>query len=141
MNGDRFFIDTNVFVYRFDETAPDKAARADAIIRTGVLERRGVVSLQVAQEFCNVVLCKLPRGLAPPDAQAYLESDILPLLAPAEAGALLRQGLSLHQRLHLAWYDALIVAAAQRAGCDVLYSEDFQHGQRFDQVRCVNPFL
>jgi predicted nucleic acid-binding protein len=41
----------------------------------------------------------------------------------------------------LSWFDALIVSAAQQAGCDVLYSEDLQHGQRFGSLRVVNPFV
>jgi predicted nucleic acid-binding protein len=34
----------------------------------------------------------------------------------------------------------LIVAAAQEAGCSILYSEDMQHGQRVDDLRIENPF-
>jgi len=40
----------------------------------------------------------------------------------------------------LAFYDALIVAAAVEAGCDRLYSEDLQHGRRFGDCVVVNPF-
>ena len=41
----------------------------------------------------------------------------------------------------VAFYDALIVAAAIEAGCETLYSEDFQHGRRFGDCTIVNPFL
>lgn len=38
-------------------------------------------------------------------------------------------------------YDALIIAAALLAGCETLYSEDLQRGQRFDEQLTVrNPF-
>jgi len=40
----------------------------------------------------------------------------------------------------LSWLDALIVSAAQVAGCSNLLSEDLQAGQRFGEVRVVNPF-
>ena len=47
-----------------------------------------------------------------------------------------------YARAHgVAFYDALILAAATEAGCECLYSEDFQHGRRFGDCRVVNPFL
>jgi len=39
------------------------------------------------------------------------------------------------------WYDSLIVASAIEGQCSVLYSEDFQHGQRFGRLGIENPFL
>lgn len=36
--------------------------------------------------------------------------------------------------------NALIVAAAQRAGAHTLYTEDMQHGRAFDGLRLVHPF-
>jgi predicted nucleic acid-binding protein len=39
------------------------------------------------------------------------------------------------------FYDALILAGANRGGCTILYSEDLTDGQIVDQVRIVNPFL
>jgi predicted nucleic acid-binding protein len=38
------------------------------------------------------------------------------------------------------FYDSLIVAAALRAGCSLLYSEDLQHGQAIEQLTIRNPF-
>jgi predicted nucleic acid-binding protein len=37
-------------------------------------------------------------------------------------------------------WDSQIVAAAERLGADVLYSEDLNHGQTYGAVRCENPF-
>lgn len=55
MNG-RFFLDTNVFVYSFDVSAPSKARRATQPIRQALETRKGIISYQVAQEFFNVAL-------------------------------------------------------------------------------------
>jgi predicted nucleic acid-binding protein len=41
----------------------------------------------------------------------------------------------------LSFYDALIVAAAQEAGCDTLYTEDMQHGRALGGLTIVNPFI
>lgn len=55
--------------------------------------------------------------------------------------ALYSEALRIHSRRGLSWYDSIIVGAAAQAHCDVLYSEDLQHGQSFGSVRVVNPFL
>lgn len=55
-------------------------------------------------------------------------------------GRMLTDAITLAQKAQLSFGDALIVRAAQDAGCDVLYSEDLNAGQRFGAVRVVNPF-
>jgi predicted nucleic acid-binding protein len=39
------------------------------------------------------------------------------------------------------YYYAAIIAAAQELGCQTLYSEDLNHGQTYDTVQVINPFL
>ncbi len=51
------------------------------------------------------------------------------------------EALRIRERYKLNWYDSLIVAAALEAKCDVLYTEDLQHGQRFGELVVINPFL
>ena len=54
----------------------------------------------------------------------------------------IRQAMLLTQKHMLSHWDALIVAAALLTKCDILYSEDMQHGYVFDNsLRVVNPFL
>jgi predicted nucleic acid-binding protein len=62
------------------------------------------------------------------------------MLAVQSSQALLADGLRLHERYRLSWYDSLIIAAALEAECGVLYSEDLQHGQTFGHLRIDNPF-
>lgn len=140
MNGDRYFLDTNILIYSFDETAASKAFEASQLIYDGIESGRGAISYQVAQEFCNFATRRAPQPMPPGDAEAFLERVCRPLLAVESSLALFRRALQMHQRFQLAWYDSLIVAAAQEAGCGTLYSEDFQHGQRFDGVIVQNPF-
>ena len=47
----------------------------------------------------------------------------------------------LQDRFSVSWWDALIVAAAQKCECKVLLTEDLQHGQEFGGVQVVNPFV
>ena len=138
---DRFFLDTNIFAYSLDKSAPKKAMRAADLIRTAVETRRGIVSYQVVQEFLNVVLLKSTITMSHIDAEQYLETIFRPLLVVFPSLDLYAQALHLASRRRLPWYDSLIVASAIEGQCAVLFSEDFQNGQEFGNLRIENPFL
>ena len=140
MNG-RFFLDTNVFVYSFDASAPAKARRARELIRAAVATGKGIVSYQVAQEFFNVALRRFAQPMAVAEAEQYLAAVFRPLMAVHSSQTLFAEALRLSDRYRLSWYDALIVAAAIEGQCGLLYSEDLQHRQRFGDLQVENPFL
>ncbi len=137
----RFFLDTNIFVYSFDPTAPKKARGAMQLIRQAVATRKGVISFQVVQEFFNVALRRFRQPMTVLEAEQYLATVFRPLLAVHSSQALYGQALRLSGQYSVSWYDSLMVAAAMEARCGVLYSEDLQHEQRFGSVQVVNPFL
>lgn len=136
----RYFLDTNVFVYSFDSAAREKSRRATTLIREAVATRRGIVSYQVVQEFFNVALKRFAQPMSHADAEQYLGTVFRPLLALHSSVALYQEALALNQRYRLNWFDALIVAAALAGECDVLYSEDLRHGQKFGELLVENPF-
>ena len=136
----RFFLDTNIFVYTFDATAPAKAARAKELVYRALKTKIGVVSYQVVQEFFNVAMRRFESPLTAAEADQYLAATFRPLLAVHSSPALFSEALRLGSKFRLAWYDSLIVAAAIEAQCDTLYSEDLQHGQRLETVTVTNPF-
>jgi predicted nucleic acid-binding protein len=138
---DRFFLDTNIFVYSFDQSATAKAQRAAHLIREALTTQKGVVSYQVVQEFFNVALKKFAQPMQPADAGQYLITVFRPLLAIHSSQALYAEALFLRAQSKLSWYDSLIVSAAIQAQCEVLFSEDLQHGQRFGSLQIRNPFL
>jgi predicted nucleic acid-binding protein len=139
MNG-RFFLDTNIFVYSFDQTAPAKARRAAQLIRYAVKTGKGIISYQIAQEFFNVALRRFAQPMTISEAEQYLSSVFRPLLAVHSSQALYGEALRLSERYQLVWFDALVVAAAVEAQCGILYSKDFQHSQRFENLQIENPF-
>jgi len=102
--------------------------------------RAGRLSYQVLQEFYVTVTAKLSPGLAQElalrDVRALWAWQPLKIDAQVLAGAWLLQ-----DRYRLPWWDALIVAAAQRAGCQYLLSEDFQDGLEMGSLKIVNLFL
>ncbi len=137
----RFFLDTNIFVYSFDTSAPAKARRATELIETAVNTRKGVISYQVVQEFINLALRKFEQPMTTAELEQYLSTIFRPLLSIHSSPALFSEALHLAGKNRLSWYDSLIVAAAQDAQCSTLYSEDLNAGQSFGSVKIENPFL
>ena len=133
MPGERFF-DTNVLIYAF-AAGDRRSATAESLLAEG-----GVIGVQVLNEFTNVVRRKLgwdwPRVHAALEIIAELTGPALSLTADIHARA-----VKLARESSLAFYDALIVAAAADAGCRLLLTEDLQHGRRFGGVTVQNPFL
>jgi predicted nucleic acid-binding protein len=137
----KFFLDTNIFVYSFDAGAPKKAQRAAQLIRQAIRTRSGIVSYQVVQEFFNVALRRFAQPMTVADAEQYLATTFRPLLAVHSSHTLYGEALRIGARFKLSWYDCLIVASAIEGECEVLYSEDLQHGQRLGNLQVSNPFL
>jgi predicted nucleic acid-binding protein len=138
---DRFFLDTNIFVYSFDQSAAVKARRAAELIQEALTTQKGVISYQVVQEFFNVALKRFAQPMQATDAEQYLNTVFRPLLGVQSSLGLYAEALRLCSQSRLSWYDSLIVAGAMQARCDLLYTEDLQHGQRFGGLQVRNPFL
>ncbi|MFT3790250.1 MAG: PIN domain-containing protein [Rudaea sp.] len=133
----RSFVDSNVIVYAEASDEKVKQKKALRLLRELKLSGEGVVSTQVLQEYCNVGLRKLKLSSAHLRLQlaSLQQFDVVQI-----DGEMIQAALDLHQTRSIAFYDALIVVAAQCGGCGVLYSEDMQAGEVLAQVRIVNPF-
>jgi predicted nucleic acid-binding protein len=138
---DRFYLDTNIFVYSFDQSAVAKARRAAQLIREALTTQKGVISYQVVQEFFNVALKRFSQPMQAGDAEQYLSTVFRPLLAVHSSQALYADALHLQAQSGLSWYDSLIVSAAIQARCALLFTEDLQQSQRFGNLEVRNPFL
>ena len=120
------FFDTNVLFYLLSKDAA-KADLAEALLATG-----GVVSVQVLNEFASVATRKLAMTIP----------EIREILSTIRAVCVVRSldiethdlGLEMAERYGFSIYDGLIVAAAVRARCGILYTEDLQQGQVIDQL-------
>jgi len=138
MSGD--FLDTNIFIYLFDDTAPAKRNTAQALINSGLSDGTAVISHQVVQETLNVLTRKLPAPATPEQARRFMDSVLTPLWRIMPSHDLYRRGLELQSRYRYSFYDSLIIAAALEAGCTRLYSEDLQDGARIEGMTTTNPF-
>lgn len=131
-------MDTNILVYAHDRSAGEKHRRAKDLVESLWRDRSGVVSTQVLQELCVSLRRKAGRPL---DVKATrdLVADYLSWHVVVNNGESVLEALELEDRYQLSFWDALVVAAAQASGAEVLYSEDLSDGQVYGTVRVVNP--
>lgn len=135
-----YFLDTNIFVYSFDDTAPIKRNIARNLIAKALRNQCGVISWQVIQEFLNVALHKWETPMTTEEANDYTAGILEPLCAVFPSSALWRSALLLRMQSQYRYYDCLIVASALQSGCKILYSEDLQAGRHFGNLKIENPF-
>jgi predicted nucleic acid-binding protein len=140
MSADSCFLDTNILLYAADPSEGRKYHIAKLLIEDLWRSQTGVISTQVLQEFCF----NLRRKVRPPLSVAETVERVSNYLSwPTVTNSVESTiaALEIEAEHQLSFWDALIVNAAQVAGCAILYSEDMNHGQIFDLVRVVNPFL
>jgi predicted nucleic acid-binding protein len=127
------FFDTNVLLYLLSADAM-KANLAEELLK----DQGGIVSVQVLNEFVNVATRKLAMSFA--EVREILSAlRTLCVVKPLEIETH-ELGLELAERYRYSIYDCMILAAALRAGCSTLYSEDFQHEQVIGSLTIRNPF-
>ncbi len=136
----KFFLDTNIFVYSFDQDASEKRTKAQRLIRSALESQAGVISWQVLQEFLNVALHRFAKPMNTHQAEDYLQSVLLPLCQVLPSAELYREALLIQVETRYRFFDCLIVAAALKSGARTLYTEDLQHGRAVRGLRVEDPF-
>lgn len=131
------FLDTNVAVYVHDHGAEDKRRQAVDLFKSP--PDRLVVSTQVLSEFYWTVTRKLDPPLPRPQALDATQ-QLAALAVVAVDRSLVLAAIDTATQHQLALWDAMIVEAAVRGGCDHLLTEDLNDGQEIRGVRVENPF-
>ena len=134
------FLDSNIFIYAFDETDDRKRTIAKDLVLQSLRAASGVISYQVVQEVLNVLTTKIARPVRHEDSLRYFRSTLQPMWSVYPSGELFVRGLEIRTRYGYGFYDSMILSAAVEGGCSVVYSEDLQHGQVVETVRIVDPF-
>lgn len=133
------FVDSNILVYARDASEAHKQRRASAWMEHLWRSRSGRVSVQVLHEFYVVATRKLRPGL--PRHEARRDVEALGAWEPVALDRpLTAEAWSLEDRFGLSFWDSLVVAAALRAGCERLLTEDLQDGQDYGGVVVCDPF-
>jgi predicted nucleic acid-binding protein len=135
----KVFIDTNVLVYAHDIDAGLKRDKARNILLTLSQERSGAVSMQVLQEFYVTVTRKLAAPLSKRDARSIVED--FSYWCVATSSEQISQAFHIEDEAGISFWDALIVAAAAKAGATRILSEDLNSGQTIAGVVVENPFV
>lgn len=132
------FIDTNVLIYAHDVDAAAKHDVAKRVLQQLWSERAGVLSTQVLHEFYVNVTRKIASPLSKKSARAVINSYVIWCVdtTSEEISAAFR----IEDEARIGFWDALIVAAALKAGADRILSEDLNPGQTISGVRIENPF-
>lgn len=138
---DRYFLDTNIIVYSFDVSDPQKQKTAKKLITDGLIQNQGVISYQVVQEFINVSTRKFETPLSIKDCRQYVDSVLDQMWEVYSSKDLVHSAFDIHERWQYSFYDSLIIAAAIEASCNILYSEDLQHKQKIYSLQILNPFV
>jgi predicted nucleic acid-binding protein len=135
---EKTFVDTNVLIYAHDVDAKAKRDVAKNVLRELWSERRGVLSMQVLQEFYVNVTRKIASPLPKDAARLVVNSYSIWCMetTPAEIAAAFR----IEDESHIGFWDALIVASAAKAGTTRVLSEDLNAQQMIAGIRIENPF-
>ncbi|MDR3125517.1 MAG: PIN domain-containing protein [Candidatus Nomurabacteria bacterium] len=134
----RAFVDTNVLLYQHDRSEPQKRRAAMRLVRKLVEDDNLYISAQVLNEFISAGSKKLKLTKA---EIVYALEEMSKLNVLEIDAGLVKNAAGIHFTHRISYYDSLIVAAAIKAGCDVLYSEDMNGGQTIDGLKVVNPFI
>ena len=133
----RVFFDTNVIVYMHDDDAPAKRDEARRIVKDALIKDTGVVSGQVLGETYVTLTKKI--GVPVDDALEEIRRCSRFRVVEISSSLVLR-AIEIQSEYGLSYWDSLIIAAADFASCDTVWSEDLNDGQSYGSVTVRNPF-
>jgi predicted nucleic acid-binding protein len=133
------FVDTNVLVYAYDSSAGVKRDIARQILTELWESGKGVLSVQVLQEFLVTITNKVRRPLGLAEARETI-ADLLKWEVVANDGESILRAIAVHERHKLSFWDAMIIQVALKAGATTLLTEDLGDGVMIEGLRITNPF-
>lgn len=136
---DRFFLDTNILVYAYDNHDPQKQSQAQKLLTVGIERENLVLSVQVLGEFFNAATRHIPQPLTADEVGEIINTlSVLPIQEVDLV--MVNQAVDIHKKYQISYWDSLIVSAAERAGCAEIVTEDLSDGQIYHDIRVRNPF-
>ena len=132
------FFDTNMLVYAATNQEPQKGDIARELIQHALeVNHDGVISVQVMTEFANVMKTRFNAAATEIDEWV---SQFYPLLVTEVTMDVVRNALYIKEEYGIQFYDALIVATAEKLGCHEIVTEDLNPNQTYRGMVVVNPF-
>lgn len=133
------FLDSNVFIYSYDPSDSRKQEIAQKLVLRAI-QGEVLASTQVLAEFASTLLHKMTPAARLDDVKAVLDTLSPIKLVLADEG-IVRRAVEARAAYGIHFYDGMIVAAAERGGCERIWSEDLNSGQKYFGVVVENPFL
>ncbi|MCL1807779.1 MAG: PIN domain-containing protein [Oscillospiraceae bacterium] len=135
---DSVFVDTNVFVYAYTVKEPKKREMAIGLLKEHLTGTSIFVSTQILNEFYSAMS---KNKVTHKEILRYVSEIIRCANVTSVSLSTVESCLKLKERYEYSYWDSLLLAAALDCGCNVLYSEDMQHGQVIDKrLTILNPF-
>ncbi len=133
----KVFIDTNLLVYTIDKKDTRKQEAARGFLKKMIQEHIPVISTQIIQEFYVVATAKLK-------ADPLVVKNIIHNFHNMELIKidleLIEQAIDISVLSQISFWDSLVIAAAEKANCEYVVSEDLNTGQLYRGVKLLNPF-
>jgi predicted nucleic acid-binding protein len=138
---DKVFFDTNIFVYAYTSNEDHKHNRAlELFVKLKKANMCSCISSQVLNEFYAVETIKYK--LEHSEVIGYVKAMSNNFFVFAVTRDTSLYALSLKEKYQYSWWDSLVLASALENGCQIVYSEDMQHGQTIENsLKIINPFL
>ncbi len=136
---DKVFLDTNIIVYAHDRSSREKHAVARDIMDYLWESRKGVISIQVLQEFFVCVTRKIVKPLLIKNARTILEY-LLNWDVVVNDKYITLKAIDLQEKYRLSYWDSLVIQAAIQGQARLLISEDLPDGQVVEGLKILNPF-
>ena len=135
MQDEKVFVDSNILIYAYSKTEPDKRQKAqDAIDKNN-----SIISIQVINEFSSNCLKKFNKTheeIIEVVQEITRNFPITQVTVPIIVKAILLQN-----RYQYNYYDCIMLASAMDNNCKFIFSEDMQHGQTIEnKLTILNPF-
>lgn len=134
----KVFVDSNILVYQFSETEPEKSELANSLLLELMSENRMVWSTQVIQEFYAVMTkkYKVPSLQVKKIIEAYSSAECV-----INTPEIINKAIDIQILNTLSFWDSLVLSSAKNANCTTLLSEDMNAGQFVNGILITNPFL
>jgi predicted nucleic acid-binding protein len=136
---DKVFLDTNIIVYAHDHSSGDKHAVAREIMDYLWESRKGVISVQVLQEFFVCVTKKISKPLLIKNAKIIIEYlstwDVI-----VNDKYITLKAIDLQEKHRFSFWDSLVIQAAIQGRANILLSEDLPDEQIVMDLKILNPF-
>jgi predicted nucleic acid-binding protein len=133
---DKVFIDSNILIYAYSITEPDKRQTA----RDTIDKYNSIISIQVINEFSSNCLKKLKKThneIITAIQEISRNFPIAQITIPTVVKA-----LQLQKRYQFSYFDCIMLASALENNCTYIFSEDMQHGQVIEETLTImNPFI